>query len=78
MSDTHMVGILYQDNNYRFYVLYKNDYEVRKIPLEAEMIFDGKKKCAIIKKEFKLEAPGVYILRKEIKNDENNWKNNSN
>lgn len=78
LSDTHMVGILYQDNNYCFYVLYKNDYEVRKIPLEAEMIFDGKKKCAIIKKEFKLEAPGVYILRKEIKNDENNWKNNSN
>ncbi len=67
LCDSHMVGILYEDINYRLYVLVKNDYELRKIPLEAEMIFDGRKKCAIIKAEHKLEAPGVYILRKEFK-----------
>lgn len=65
LCDAHMLGILYEDIKYNLYVLVKNDYEEREIPLDGELIFNGKKKCSIIKKKHKLDYPGVYILRKE-------------
>lgn len=60
--------LLMEDEKYNLALIIKHDNAVNNLVLEDyEMIFDGRNKCEITKKNFKykLDKVGIYIFRKE-------------
>ena len=59
-------GVLFEDENSKILLYVKNDYHDSQLYSNGfALIFDGKRKCEIVKEEYTFKQPGIYIFRKE-------------
>lgn len=64
LSNFHMVTVEIVDEEYKFYIIVKNDDTVRSITLtNTTMIFNSNAKCNNYGNIYSLKDPGVYILK---------------
>ena len=73
ISSEHRTGFVFIGDNYDLFVVIKNNYKEEQIDFGGtRLIFDGFKKCDLETYYYTMKNPGVYIFRKDKKN-ENNW-----
>ena len=61
-------GIFFEDKQYKLILYIKNDYKESELfSTGYSLIFDGKRKCDIIKNAHVFKTPGIYIFRKDKK-----------
>ena len=61
-------GIFFEDANNKIMLYIKNDYrESELFSKDYRLIFDGKRRCDVIKNAHVFKNPGIYIFRKEKK-----------
>lgn len=64
LIDEHTFAYLVEGDVYNLYIIIKNDYEAKSIKSHhAEMIFNGERICSILKDEYEINKPGVYLFK---------------